>query len=208
MKTYPGTSVSSFQSPKTIKTQRRLLQKSLPSMVRLLTDCDSVGERKEVRKLIEIGKATIADLHSALPMAEKRERDEIRAQKKRYADALKDAEAQRKERIAMARKAKKAAKKAEAKKADKAIKKAKTKTEKKGATRETYQDSILIIVGMAGKDMGYAAIQKQVIARRVAAGLMDEPKGPNGACGAALKKLVNAGILTQPARGVYAAAKA
>ena len=72
--------------------------------------------------------------------------------------------------------------------------------------KETYQDSILAV--MNGKDMPYATIMKAVIDRRVEANLMTRPKGPNGACGAALKKMVVAGVLTMPTRGVYAVAKA
>ena len=165
--------------------------------------------------MMKDGENTLADLKSALPKAERMDREK-RIKYKQMLEASEAAsEERRKEKLEMAKKgreAKKSSKKAAEGLADVIIEgiadavvaaaPVLVSTDKK----ETYQDSILAI--MNGTDMPYATIMKATIDRRVDANLMTRPRGPNGACGAALKKMVQAGVLTMPTRGVYAVAKA
>lgn len=210
---YPGTKVSIIQTPQDIRDQIKRVRKSRISLMRFCEQCEDVKDRKEVMQLVKDGAETLADLERAIPAAERLAREKRRIHKQMLAKAEAERELERKEKIEMAKKTKKAKK--AAKKVAAPVKKEKGKKGKKAAAKkapqsgkkETYQDSILAVLD-GGGDMPYGAIMKAVIDRRVEANIMTRPTGPNGACGAALKKMVVAGVLAQPTRGVYAAAKA
>ena len=111
-KCYEGTSVSLLQGPVEIRQQSQMVRKVRHSLVAFLSYCDTTKERKEIKAMLQEAETKLKELDVALPLAEKRERDNRVKQKQIRAKVEAEVETKKEEEKEAKRKREGKAKKA------------------------------------------------------------------------------------------------